>query len=172
MSPLFDRAVVVCLVSLCLSLAGCSRVDEAQAIQQLIADGVQKAQAHDLSGLKELVAGDFIAEPGDYPWAEAKRFVFLGMKRYGNFRIHYPRPSLEIAEDRRHATATVHFLIVNKERLLPGLKKFSDDPSGWLTAVGDNADLYTLTMNLREDDGDWFVYRAQLKHFAGLRGRP
>ncbi len=165
-----SRTTIAVLLLAGAALAACSRTDEASAIAALIAEGVEQAQAHDLGGLEDLTTADFIAEPGSYPWAEAKRFVFLGMKRYGNFRIHYPQPSIDVSEDRRRATATVHFLIVDKERPFPELQQLYDDPVGWLAAVNSRADLYTLALELRSDDGDWRVYRARLTRFSGLQG--
>lgn len=150
-------------------VTGCSSTDEETAILELIALGVQRAEAHDLGGLMDLSTEDFLAEPGGYPRTEAKRFLFVGMKRYGNFRIHHPRPSIELTADKRQATATLHFLIVNKEQLFPGLETLGDDPAGWLAAVDANADLFTLSMLLRAEGGDWRIFRAKLTRFAGLQ---
>lgn len=170
--PTETRRFSTCLALALLSvvLAACSRTDEEAAIRQLIAEGAQRAEAHDLGGLMALSTEDFVAEPGPYPRTEAKRFLFVGLKRYGNFRIHYPRPAITLSEDRRQATATLHFLIVNRDRLFPELEVLYDDPAGWLAAVDANADLFTLALDLRGAGEDWQVRRARLTRFAGLRG--
>lgn len=168
----FKRSVVLgvwMLVS--LALAGCSQTDDETAIRALIAEGVQFAEAHDLGGLMDLTTDNFLAEPGALPRTEAKRFVFVGMKRYGNFRIHHPRPSIEVADNRQQATATLHFLIVNKEELFPELEQLANDPLGWLAAIDKNADLFTLSLKLLRKDDEWRVQRAKLTRFAGLQGQ-
>lgn len=153
---------------LCLTLAACSSTDEETAIQRLIDAGVTLAEAHDPGGMMDLTSDDFIAEPGAYPRTEAKRFLFVGLKRYGNFRIHHPRPSITVAADKQQATATLHFLIVNKEQRFPELQVLYDNPIEWLAAIDDSADLFTLVMQLRRDDEEWRVLRAKLTRFAGL----
>lgn len=168
-TPLSSSARVLGLVLLVMTLSACSRTDEETAIQELIASGVKHVEAHDVGGVMDLATDDFLAEPGNYPRNEAKRFLFGGMKRYGSFRIHHPRPSITLAENRRQASATLHFLIVNKEQLFPTLETLRDDPVGWLAAVDANADLFTLSMELRMESGDWRVYRAKLTRFAGLQ---
>ncbi len=168
-SALSFSAYVLGLVLLVMALSACTRSDEETAIQELIASGVKYAEAHDLGGVLDLSTDDFLAEPGNYPRNEAKRFLFVGMKRYGNFRIHHPRPSITLAENRRQASATLHFLIVNKEQLFPALETLRDDPVGWLAVVDANADLFTLAMELRVESGDWRVSRAKLTRFAGLQ---
>lgn len=151
--------------------AGCSKTDDSLAIQRLIEEGVILAEAHDLSGLMDLTSDAFIAEPGSYPWKEAKRFLFVGMKRYGNFRILHPQASIAMDKDKLHARATLHFLIVRKEQTVPGLKDLYNDPLGWLQVVDRNADLFTLSLSLRLEGRDWLVHRAKLTRFAGVTGR-
>ncbi len=49
------------------------------------------AEAHDLGDLMDLTREDFRADPGARGRTEAKRILFAGFKRYGNFRLRYPR---------------------------------------------------------------------------------
>jgi hypothetical protein len=66
------------------------------------------------------------------------------------------------------ASASVPFLIVRENVSLPGLKDFAHDPQRWLEEVGENADLYSLEMELVKQSGEWLVRRVTLKRFTGL----
>ncbi|GAB4355718.1 MAG: hypothetical protein Kow006_22310 [Gammaproteobacteria bacterium] len=155
-----------------VGLSGCSTPDEEAAIHELIGEGVARAEAHDLGGLADLVSEGFTADPGGLPWRDAKRLLFVGMKRYGNFRILHPKPSIELEEHGQRAEAVVHFLVVNRDRILPELEGLHEDPGGWLRALDRNADLFTLAMQLSRESGEWRVYRARLTRFAGLQASP
>ena len=47
------------------------------------------------------------------------------------------------------------------------LKDLYGDPGGWLEEVGENADLYRLTLDLINREGDWLTTRAHLEPFKG-----
>ena len=47
------------------------------------------------------------------------------------------------------------------------MKDLYDDPGGWLDEVGENADLYRLTLDLMKKEGDWLTVQAHLEPFKG-----
>ncbi len=47
------------------------------------------------------------------------------------------------------------------------LKDLYGDPGGWLEEVGENADLYRLTLDLINREGDRLTTRAHLEPFKG-----
>ncbi len=166
------RRICLCVLAVAFSVtgAGCSKTDEEAAILELIQEGAGLAEAHDLGGVVDLTTDSFVADPGGFPRREAKRILFVGFKRYGNFRILYPQPSITLDESKQHASATLHFLVANKQQVIPDLEGLYDNPSQWFAALDKNADLFTLTMNLQLISGDWRVHRAKLTRFAGLQG--
>lgn len=166
------QITMVFLIATLLMSTGCSSTDDEAAIHALIQEGVERAEAHDLGGLVDLTSEGFVAEPGNHPRREAKRFLFVGLKRYGNFRIHHPKPSITLEENGQRAAVSLHFLIVNRDQIIPGLEGLYEDPLGWVQALDRNADLFTLSMKLSREEGDWRVYRARLTRFAGLQGHP
>ena len=136
----------------------------------MIEQGGRLDEAHDLSGLQELTSEYFLAEPGNHPWEEAKRGLFIGMKRYGNFHILHPQPSVTVEENKQRAKTTLHFLIIDRDQTIPGLDELYDNPVVWLETIDKSADLYTLSLLLRLEDGEWLVQRAKLTRFGGLQG--
>ncbi len=147
--------------------ASCTGGDEAGAVRRLIEKGARLAEKHDVGGLLELTTADFSADPGSRDLAETRSILWMAFRHYREFRILYPRPGIEIAEGGQAASATVYFLIVRKDRSYPELKDLSEDPAGWLEEVGENADLYRLTLDLTRTEGDWLTKRALLEPFRG-----
>jgi hypothetical protein len=61
----------------------------------------------------------------------------------------------------------IYFLIVRKDRSYPNLNELYQDPQGWVEAVGENADLYRLTLDWAGQKGEWVATRAHLEPFKG-----
>jgi len=114
-----------------------------------------------------LTTEDFLALPGDLGRQETRRILFVAFRHYQDFKILYPRPSVEVKPDKRSASAVFPFLILKKEAALPKLKELYDDPQRWLEAVGENADLYRLKLECLKQNGDWLVKQARLERFTG-----
>jgi hypothetical protein len=151
---------------ICLS-AGCAKKDDAAAIRQLIDQGARLAEEHQIGALLKLATKDFTAMPGPFDAAKVKGILFMAFQHYGAMAVHYPRPSVEVAGNAESASATIHFIIVSKDKPLPRLKELYDDPQQWLEAASEKADLYQLELAWVKTGGDWRVRQAELKGFKG-----
>jgi hypothetical protein len=156
------------IFSFFLLAAACSEKDDAQRIRTLIKKGAELAEDHDVGGVMELTAEDVVALPGHHNRLEIKRIIWSAFMHYGKFKILYPKPSVDLSEKGGSASCTIYFLIVKKERTIPELKDLYDDPRSWLEAVGENADLYQIKLQMLKTDGHWRVKQAQLEGFKGL----
>ena len=158
----------VVLVLLAMSgLESCSSKDEETAIRELVKKGATLGEQQDIKGLMNLTTEDFLALPGDLGRQETRRILFVAFRHYQDFKILYPRPSVELKPDKRSASAVFPFLIVKKETALPKLKDLYEDPQRWLETVGEKADLYRLKLECIKQNGDWLVRQARLERFTG-----
>ena len=158
------------LVLLLVAVSGvesCSSKDEETAIRELVKNGATLGEEQDIKGLINLTTEDFLALPGDLGRQETRRILFVAFRHYQDFKILYPRPSVELKPDKRSASAVFPFLIVKKEAALPKLKELYEDPQRWLETVGENADLYRLKLECLKQNGDWLVKQARLERFTG-----
>ena len=158
--------VVLILIAVSL-LESCSPKDEETAIRELVKKGATLAEEQDIRGLMNLATEDFVALPGDLRRQETRGILFMAFRHYQNFKILYPRPSVDLKPDKRSALAVFPFLIVKKETTLPKLKELYEDPQRWLETVGENADLYRLKLECVKQNGDWLVKQARLERFTG-----
>lgn len=148
-------------------LAACSSKDEETVIRELVKKGATLAEEQDIKGLMNLTTEDFHALPGVLGRQETRRILFAAFRHYQDFKILYPRPSVDLKPDKLSASATFPFLIVKKETTLPNLKELYEDPQRWLETVGENADLYRLKLECVKQNGDWMVRQARLERFTG-----
>ena len=146
----------------CILLTACSESDDTTAIKTLVETGVKLAEQKSVGDLMDLTTEDFVAMPGRRGEREVKRILFAAFMHYGDFLIHYPRPDIDIADTGVRATVHFPFVIVRQNHDLPGLTAFYDDPASWLETVGEKADVYQLTLQLRKQDGSWLVVQAEL----------
>ena len=158
---------VVLLLFFMSGLESCSSKDEEVAIRELVKKGATLGEEQDIKGLMNLTTEDFIALPGDLGRQETRKILFVAFRHYRDFKILYPRPSVELKTDRRSASAAFPFLIVKKETALPKLKELYEDPQRWLETVGENVDLYRLKLECLKQNGDWLVRQAHLERFTG-----
>jgi len=165
------KQVCVWLVVLFLlfmsGLESCSSKDEETAIRELVKKGATLGEEQDIKGLMNLTTEDFFAMPEDLGRQETRRILFVAFRHYQDFKILYPRPSVDLKPDKRSASAVFPFLIVKKETTLPKLKELYEDPQRWLETVGENADLYRLKLEWVKQNGDWLVRQARLERFTG-----
>ena len=145
----------------------CSKEDQAEKIRSLVKEGAELAEKHDISGLIDLTTEDFIAQPGKHGNREVRRILWFAFNHYGNFRIMYPEPRVELGPEGRDGSARVYFLIVKREQSVPKVEDLYKDPKGWLEEVGESADLYRLSLDLLKENGDWLVKGALLEPFRG-----
>jgi hypothetical protein len=161
-----SRLAVIGVILLLFS-PSCSKEDEAEKIRSLIKEGAELAEKQDISGLIKFTTEDFTAQPGNQGSREVRRILWLAFNYYGNFRIMYPEPSVDLGPEGRDGSARVYFLIVKKEQSAPKVKDLYKDPKGWIEEVGESADLYRLSLELLKENGDWLVKRALLEPFRG-----
>lgn len=175
-SPFWPASAFILLLICFLGAAwitACGGKDDADAIRELIAKGAELAEKKRVGELMDMAAPEFIAMPGGYDNRTARGVLFGAFMHYGKFKLHYPKPAVQMAGDGKSAGATVHFLIVRQDQSIPGLKELYDDPRRWLDKVGEKADLYQLEMTVVKEDGDWVVTQAILQSFKGpFRLRP
>lgn len=149
-------------------VSSCSPKDEVAAIRELIRKGAELAEDHDVGGVMELTTENVVALPGRHNRMEIKRIIWLAFKHYGNLKILYPEPSVNLTPNENSASSRVYLLIVKKDRNLPELKELYTEPRRWLEEVGENADLYQLDLQMLKKDGDWLVKQAHLEGFKGI----
>jgi hypothetical protein len=160
--------IIICWILSFFMVAACSEKDDAAAIRELIKKGATLAEDHNVSEIMELTTQDVIALPGRYKRLEIKRIIWTVFKRYGQFKVLYPKPSVDLSSEGKAASCKIYLLILKKDRTFPGLKELTDDPKRWLETVGENADLYQVNLELLKKDGTWRVRQAHLESFKGL----
>lgn len=165
------QALFISLLLCLLALSACSKTEREELVHRFIQDGVDLAESHDLGGMMEMTMNGFTADPGNHSRKETRRILFVMLKRYGNFHILYPKPSVKLSEDEQIASVRMNFVIAQKEQLFPELKLLYTDPAAWLEALDKGADLYTLSMQLRYDSGDWLLEKARITGFTRPHGR-
>jgi hypothetical protein len=163
----FIRALAVLGMTLLLLSPSCAKEDEAEKIRSLIKEGVELAEKHDISGLIAYTTEDFIAQPGKHGSREVRRILWFAFNHYGNFRIMYPEPSVDLGPEGREGSARVYFVIVKREQSVPKVQDLYKDPKGWIEQVGESADLYRLSLDLVKKNGDWLVKGVLLEPFRG-----
>ncbi len=165
--PSLATLITLSLITLLL-LTACTKEDDTEKIRALIKEGAKLAEEHSAAGLLELTTEDFVARPGQHNDREVRRILWLAFNHYGNFKVMYPEPSVELGEGGGVASAKVYFIIVKKGRSIPELKDLYKDPRGWLEEVGETADLYRLYLELLKNNGDWLVRSVLLEPFRGV----
>jgi hypothetical protein len=160
------RMAVLLLVALS-GLLSCSSKDEETAIRELVQKGATLGEEQDIKGLMKLTTEDFLAMPGELGRQETRRILFMAFRHYQDFKILYPRPSVDLKPDKHSASAVFPFLIVKKETTIPKLKELYEDPQRWLETVGENADLYRLKLECTKQNGGWLVKQARVERFTG-----
>lgn len=166
-NAILTRVITVLLITLFM-LAACSKEDDTEQIQNLIKEGAKLAEEHNIAGLLKLTSEDFVAQPGKRNHREVKRILWYAFNHYGNFKVMYPEPSVDLEESSKVASAKVYCMIVRKEQSIPELKELYRDPRGWLEEVGETADLYRLNLELMRKDGNWLVQSVLLEPFRGV----
>jgi hypothetical protein len=159
---------IVLLLTVMSGLESCSSKDEETAVRELVKKGATLGEEQDIKGLMNLTTEDFLALPGELGRQETRRILFMAFRHYQDFKILYPRPSVDLKPDKRAASAVFPFLIVKKETAFPKLKELYEDPQRWLEAVGENADLYRLNLDCVKQNGDWLVKQVRVERFTGL----
>jgi hypothetical protein len=148
-------------------MTGCGRKDDTRLIRELIDTSAHLAEAHRLGDLMEGATTDFLALPGNYNRSTTRGVLYRAFKFYGNFKIHFPQPTIRVDNHSGTAKATIHFILVRQDVDLPDLKDLVDSPQLWLKAARQKADLYQLKLDLIKSDKHWLVEKA---HIQGSKG--
>ncbi len=156
------------VVMLCLLVSACSAKDEVHVIREMIRKSAEMAEAKQIGDLMQQTGKGFVAMPGRHNADETGSILFAAFMHYGRFKIHFPKPGIDIAPDGRRATATIYFFIVRQNQPIPGLKELYENPRQWLETASQKADLYQLNIQLAKEDSDWVVMEALLEGFKGL----
>lgn len=159
-------AILWVIIFLCL--IACSEKDDVSAIRELIKKGAEMAEDHDVGGIMDLTTEDVMAQPGQMTHREIKGILWRAFRHYGTLRVLYPRPSVDVSNKDHTAVCNVYLLIVKKDRTLPDVDEFYDDPKRWLETVGENADLYQMRLEMLKKEGKWRVKQAHLEGFKGF----
>ena len=146
----------------------CGEKDHEVAIRSLVKQGAVHAEKHDISGILSLASEDLKVLPGDIDRREVRRILWIAFRHYGDFKVIYPQPEVNLVKDGLSASAEFPFLIVKKEQSFPNLTDLFNEPQRWLEEVGENADLYRLKLRPSNKRGEWLVTQAHLERFTGL----
>jgi hypothetical protein len=149
-------------------LISCSAKDDVSAIRKLVGDCARFAEEHDVKGIIKQTTEAFYASPGRHDRQGVRKILWWAFRQYGEFKILYPEPDVELIASDSAATCRVYFMIVRNKQTYPALKELYDDPEAWLEQVGKNADLYRLDLDFSKLDGNWCVTTARLAPFKGL----
>jgi hypothetical protein len=159
--------IAVGLVLFCSLAVSCSKEDDVSLILYLIQEGAKLAEGHHVQELMDLTTEDFQATPGPLDGRETSKILWWAFRHYGDFKILYPEPAIDLGP-KDDASARVYFMIVKTELTYPKLDKLYKEPKAWLEEVGENADLYRLTLEFVRKNSDWTVKSALLEPFKGL----
>jgi hypothetical protein len=168
MQRLFYQVV---MLSLLVFVTACAKTDKEEEVYQLIKQGVELAQEHKLGQMMDLTREGFSVEPGNHSSKEVRRILFATFKRFGKFRIHYPKPSVKLSEDEETALVKMSFIMATQDQLFPDLELLYQEPGEWLRTVDRRADVYTLSMELDYKSGSWLVKKARISGFTRPHGR-
>lgn len=156
------------LSALLLLISACSEKEDTDVIRELIQKSAEMAEAKRVGDLMQQTGEDFVALPGQRGADEVRGILFSAFTHYGRFKIHYPKPGVEIHPDGNTASAIIYFVILRQDQPLPGLKELYENPRQWLAAAGEKADLYQLKIKLVKKKSAWVVMEAHLEGFKGL----
>ncbi len=162
---------LVVLLSMVVQMNACAKTDREEQAYQLIKQGVELAEGHNLNGLMELTQDNFNAGPGNRSRQDVRRILFVAFKRFGKFSIHHPRPIVRVLDDGERAIVRMKFLIASQAQDFPELKLLYEDTAAWIAAVDEHADMYALSMELEYKSDKWLVKKARISGFAKPHGR-
>jgi hypothetical protein len=153
-----------------LSCAKCQEEDDEKVLRGMIRQAADLAARHELGELISMTTDDFTARPGHRTRQEVKGILLLAFRRYGDFTVQHPRPTVEVAPSKLTATAHMPFLIVRQGVDFPDLSDLYEDPERWLEEAGEKADAYFLELWFRKTDDGWRVEKAEIQGTRGVGG--
>ncbi len=147
--------------------SGCEEQDDEAQIRAMFKYAVEMAERHDLGELMDLTTDDFKVKGQGLSRRDTKGILLMAFRRYGDFSIKHPAPSVDLGSSGTTATAQAPFLIVREGREAPDLGDLYDDPESWAEEVAEMADLYNIKLWLVKD-GTWKVEKAKLDGYRRL----
>ncbi len=154
------------VITVALGAGACSRCDppddEAQ-INEMIKAAAKHAGDHNIKELMRLTTEEVIIWPGNRNRQTIRGILFVAFRNYGQFTVHYPRPTITVDPNLPFAEVSMPFIIVRSGQKLPALTEVLDDPQNWIEELGYVADLYLLKLWLTKESGEWLVNKAHLK---------
>jgi hypothetical protein len=147
--------------------AACKPKGDERRILALIERAAILAEGHKTGKIMDLATKTFVADPGGRDRKEVQSILAYAFLRYGNFRIKFPTPAIEIAPSGDAADVRVPFVVFRENMIMPDLTGLRDNPGKWIEEVAKSADPYHLELKLEKIDGEWMAERA---HIEGLRG--
>ena len=115
-----------------------------------------------------MTSEDFRAMPGQHNHNGVRRILWMAFRHYQEFKVMYPKPTVDLYSNGLSASSTIYFMIVKKEVSFPQFTELYKDPQGWLEEAGENVDLYKLTLEWLKTNKNWLVTHAHLELFRGL----
>ncbi len=153
--------VMMMLMAACAqACSGCEEKDDRKVILKIIQDAAEMAQEHRTSDLMDLTTSYFTAHGSGRQ--EVRQVLMYAWNRYGQFRILYPEPGIDVAPDRMTAKAKVPFVILREGGPIPELGGLAADPQGWLEEASKSTDPYHLELWFARTDDGWKVEKAEL----------
>lgn len=151
--------------------SSCEKPDDVVQIRALVDDAVERAHAHDISGLMEHVTTDYTAQPGGRDEQSVRPILLLALRSYGKFRIKHPVPGIRVDANAGTAEVSLPFLVVREGQQLADdeLEQVASSPSEWVARVADTiGDPYQLDLTLRKTSDGWKVRRSEISGFKSV----
>jgi len=142
-------------------------VDDEALILELIKRGASLAEQKKIKELMELTVKDFRESGRNMDRRSVRMTLMFAFKRYGKFKVLYPRPNIKVQDSKTEATARIPFIISRQGQEAPDLADLYEDPEEWISYVSNKADPYYLNLQLVKQGDDWMVHSA---HLTGMRG--
>ncbi len=153
---------------LLFALPFCAPADDEKALREMVESAARLTEEHDIGGLMDLTTGDFHAQPGQIDRLGARRVLFMAFRYYGELKVLHPEPRIVLDPREGGPAVSFPFLMVKRNQAFPELKKFYEDPGGWLREAGKTADLYRFHLKVEKREGDWRVREAALEKWTGM----
>ena len=147
---------------------GCETYSDAAQIRTTIETAVGHAEGHRLGELMSLTTEAFAVTPRQMDRQSVKEALFLVFRRYRDFEIHYPIPTVTVDRNSATAEARMPFFIVRKGERVPDLSELYENTNDWLAQVADMADLFYLQLWFARKDGAWLADKARIESYRSL----
>ena len=153
-------------LALLLSMLACDDEPDSLRIKRLVDAAVGHAEAGRIGELMDLCAGDFNAHGADKRRIRRILFGYLAGRR--GAKILHPNYEIRITEPGL-AWVRFPFAFVKGEALKDAkATKADQDSASWVERWADRARLMRVTLNVREDDGEWLLTAGRVERFTGL----